>query len=138
MKFQRLLAKSLKYEQSEVEPKTQSKARKAAFYTGHIAAVMQSANVLIEQLGATILQRLGLENIAGEHFASTVRLAAYLHDWGKANQHFQEMVYLKSEGRNPNDEKVQKYKKMLQKSWREHNEKQMLRHEVILLFSLLC
>ncbi len=121
MKFKHLLAKSLP-EQGD----KQRKARKAASYTGHIVAVMQSADVLIQELGATILQQLGLESVDPNEFANTVRLGVYLHDWGKANQHFQEMVRLKSK-----DEKIRQHKKRLEKSWREHGEKQMLRHEVL-------
>lgn len=120
MKFKHLLAKSLNQELLH------SKVRKAASYTGHIAAVMQSAEILIKQLGTTISQQLGLENTDPNEFDNTVRLGVYLHDWGKANQHFQEMVRLKSK-----DEKIRQHKKKLEKSWREHGEKQMLRHEVL-------
>ncbi len=67
-----------------------------------------------------------MESIDPNEFANTVKLGVYLHDWGKANQHFQEMVRLKSK-----DEKIRQYKKKLEKSWREHGEKQMLRHEVL-------
>lgn len=56
MKFKHLLAKSLN------QGLLHSKSRKAASYTGHIAAVMQSAELLINQLGTTISQQLGLES----------------------------------------------------------------------------
>ena len=120
MKFKHLLAKSLNQELLH------SKARKATSYTGHIVAVMQSADVLIQELGTTILQQLGLESIDPNEFGNTVRLGAYLHDWGKANQHFQEMVRLKSK-----DERINQHREKLKKSWREHGERQMLRHEVL-------
>jgi len=59
-------------------------------------------------------------------------LGAFLHDWGKANQHFQEMVYLKSEFiTKSDDDKVKEFKKKLSKSWDGHAKRQMLRHEVI-------
>lgn len=128
MKFTSLLAKSLPKPDGESD---QSQVRGAAKFTGHISLVLQAANVLTQELGSTVLRQLGLESVEYNRFINTVKLAAYLHDWGKANQHFQEMVYLKSEPRDPNDEKYLKYKKTLLKSWREHNEKQMLRHEVI-------
>lgn len=128
MKFKSLLAKSLPKDDGESDF---SQVRGAAKFTGHISLVLQAADVLTKELGTTVLRQLRLEGFKYERFVNTVKLAAYLHDWGKANQHFQEMVYLKSEPRDPNDEKYLKYKKSLQKSWREHNEKQMLRHEVI-------
>lgn len=127
--FKTLLAKSLPKREAE-----QDRARGAAKYTGHISCVMQAADVLVEQLGQTILKQLGLESIALDYFANTVRLGAYLHDWGKANQHFQEMVYLNSE-----DEKVLSYRPKLQKLWRSHGGMQMLRHEVLsVILALQC
>jgi CRISPR-associated endonuclease/helicase Cas3 len=119
--FKTLLAKSLP--QAEAD---QDQARGAAKYTGHISCVMQAADTLVEKLGSDILQQLGLEQIDLDDFASTVRLSAYLHDWGKANQHFQEMVYLNSE-----DERVAQFKPKLKKLWRLHGGIQMLRHEII-------
>lgn len=124
MNFARLLAKSFPTQ----EPK-HSKTNKAARYAGHVALVMQSADVLLQNLGLSILEQLGLA-IELEYFVNTVRLGAYLHDWGKANQHFQEMVYLKSLN-NSQDDKIRKYKERLQKCWKEHGERQMLRHEVV-------
>lgn len=119
--FKTLLAKSLS------QPETDSdQTRGAAKYTGHISCVMQAADVLVEQLGSVILQQLGLENIELTYFANTVRLGAYLHDWGKANQHFQEMVYL-----NSTDERVAQYKPKIRKCWRSHGGRQILRHEII-------
>ena len=120
MQFKHLLAKSLNDEALH------SKARKAASYTGHSVAVMQSADVLIQELGATILQQLGLESIDPNEFANTVKLGAYLHDWGKANQHFQEMVRF-----NSKDKRISQHKKKLRNSLKEHGNRQMLRHEVL-------
>src|SRR5512136_1385268 len=101
MNFKRLLAKSLPQRESKTTP-----ASKAARYAGHLALVNQSAEVLLQQLGPTIIQQLGLESIDPDYFANTVRLGAYLHDWGKANQHFQEMVCLKSLDSKSADEKI--------------------------------
>lgn len=119
--FKTLLAKSLPQSNAD-----QSKERGCAKYTGHISCVMQAADILVDRLGLVILKQLGLESVDLKYFANTVRLGAYLHDWGKANQHFQEMVYLKSK-----DEKVLPHKPKLQKLGKLHGEKQMLRHEVI-------
>ncbi len=127
MMFRVLLAKSLPT-QEEISARLRGSAR----YTGHISDVMQSADVIIEQLGSDILKQLGLEQFDLTNFANTVKLGAYLHDWGKANQHFQEMVYLNSldaRSKNPN---VIKFRKKILASQRERgSQQQMLRHEVI-------
>lgn len=119
--FNTLLAKSLPKYNAEA-----SKIRGCAKYTGHISCVMQAADILGDNLGLVILKQLGLECVDVKYFVNTVRLGAYLHDWGKANQHFQEMVYLNSQ-----DEKLLPYHPTLRKKWQSHGEKQMLRHEVI-------
>lgn len=120
MKFKQLLAKS---------PPEKESWQGAATYIGHIAAVMRAADVLLEKLGKTIIQQLGL-TCEPEHFAATTRLGAYLHDWGKANQHFQVMVRLKSL-EDCRDEQERKQQKKLQKFWQDIHRQQMLRHETI-------
>jgi CRISPR-associated endonuclease/helicase Cas3 len=122
--FKILLAKSIPHDADK-----HSKARKSASYTAHIGAVMQSAEILLDNIGVAIVEQLGLE-VEFAHFANTVKLGAYLHDWGKANQHFQEMVYLKSLPKS-DDATTQKNKKKLQDAQKEHDGMQMLRHEVI-------
>lgn len=125
--FKTLLAKSL-----SVADRDNERARGAAKYTGHISCVMQAADVLIDELGLQMLRQLGLEAIIDfDYFANTVRLGTYLHDWGKANQHFQEMVHLKSLDSRSTDPKLLAYRKAIQSSSREHSDRQMLRHEVI-------
>lgn len=121
--FKVLLAKSL-----STEDKENDKARGAAKYTGHISFVMQAADILVDKLGLSILQQLGIKHIDLDYFANTVRLGAYLHDWGKANQHFQEMVYLKTLEKSP-DPKHQDYRNRILKQ--RQSDRQMLRHEVI-------
>jgi CRISPR-associated endonuclease/helicase Cas3 len=119
--MKKLLAKSL--------PKQPTKCIiSAAKYTGHISFVLLTADILIKKLGKQIIKQLGLHNIDLEYFANTVRLAAYLHDWGKANQHFQEMVRLNSQDERFSNPKTQK---KLREMLAEHDNKQMLRHEVI-------
>ncbi len=119
--FKVLLAKSFQQEDGV-------KVKGAAKYTGHISFVMQAADVLIDKLGVSIFKQLGLESIDFNYFANTVRLGAYLHDWGKANQHFQEMVYLKTLEKSP-DAKHQDYRKRILRERK--SDRQMLRHEVI-------
>ncbi len=105
----------------------------AAKYTGHISFVLQASDILVEQLGETIFQRLGLQNFDLKYFANTVKLGAYLHDWGKANRHFQEMVYWNSIDFKSKESHVLAIKKQLQKLKEDnpHPGGQMLRHEVI-------
>ncbi|MBG1270256.1 CRISPR-associated helicase Cas3' [Nostoc sp. WHI] len=124
--FKVLLAKSLSAEEQKDD-----RARGSAKYTGHISFVMQAADVLVDKLGKSILQQLGIKHIDLDYFATTVRLGAYLHDWGKANQHFQDMVYLKTIDSKSSDPKLLKYRQELLKSSKKHSDRQMLRHEVI-------
>lgn len=123
--FKVLLAKSLPPQQ-----KKDNRALGFAKYTGHISFVMQAADVLVDSLGESILQQLGIKHIGLDHFAQTVRLGAYLHDWGKANQHFQEMVYLKTLENSP-DSNHQEIKKQIIELYKQHSNRQMLRHEII-------
>lgn len=117
--FGRLLAKSLSEDPTSLS---------AATFVGHISAVMRSADVLTKKLGKTILQQLGLQEISIERFIATVNLGAYLHDWGKANQHFQVMVRLKDIAKT---DKEKKQLQELKSFWRSINERQMFRHEII-------
>ncbi|MBF2063532.1 MAG: CRISPR-associated helicase Cas3' [Calothrix sp. C42_A2020_038] len=124
--FKTLLAKSI-----SIQEENNPKAKGAAKYTGHISLVMQAADVLVNKLGASILKQLGLEHVDLSCFKATVRLGAYLHDWGKANQHFQEMVYLKTIDAKSPDPKMQECRKRINDFAKAHSNKQMLRHEVI-------
>ena len=122
-KFKRLLAKSLSDSDS-------TRSQNAATFTGHIALVKRGAEVLLKCLDWRIFQQLGLDESDLDLFANTVRLGAYLHDWGKANQHFQEMVYLNTAQKSPDPKKRDKLKKLRQ-LWQKHQGKQMIRHEVL-------
>ncbi len=119
-----LLAKTLPREKSDIEIG-------AAKYTGHISFVMQAADVLVNKLGETIIKQLGLTEIDLGYFAATVKLGAYLHDWGKNSLHFQEMLYLKSIKSDTEKIEFQKLRKDLKKRWNDHAQNQMLRHEII-------
>ncbi|URR34990.1 CRISPR-associated helicase Cas3' [Thermosynechococcus sp. HN-54] len=61
---------------------------------GHTAAVVQSITTLVETLGTTLLRQFGLgDDIQKQKtLRATAQLAAYLHDWGKANHQFQGVV----------------------------------------------
>ncbi len=112
MAIKNLLAKAL--------PDLSSETFKIATYTGHIAAVMHSANVLTKQLTPRILDQLGLQSFGVERFTNTVKLGAYLHDLGKANQDFQDMVRVRSRELPHSEEKPKGF-----------NCQQMVRHEVL-------
>ncbi len=58
---------------------------------GHTSDVVNAVTALLENLGQGIITQFGL-TCSWEIFRSTARLSAYLHDWGKANDHFQMVV----------------------------------------------
>ncbi|MEG4242923.1 MULTISPECIES: CRISPR-associated helicase Cas3' [unclassified Microcoleus] len=66
---------------------------------GHTADVVNAMTTLVEILGDRLIVQFGLTcNVT--FLLATVRLAAYLHDWGKANNHFQQMVRGKRQALN--------------------------------------
>lgn len=58
---------------------------------GHTADVVNAVTVLLENISQGIINQFDLK-CSWEGFRATARLSAYLHDWGKANDHFQMMV----------------------------------------------
>lgn len=82
---------------------------------GHTADVVRAVTTLVDVLGNRAITQFGLQ-CSFEHLRNTARLAAYLHDWGKANHHFQGVVRSKMKDAYP--------KRHLP------NEPQMIRHEV--------
>jgi CRISPR-associated endonuclease/helicase Cas3 len=84
---------------------------------GHTAAVVQSVTILVDTLKDFLIPQFGL-SCSFEELRATARLAAYIHDWGKANSHFQMVVR--------ND------LKSLEPQYRRNpmDHPQMLRHEV--------
>ncbi|MFO8041238.1 MAG: CRISPR-associated helicase Cas3' [Sodalinema sp.] len=58
---------------------------------GHTADVVKAVTLLIDHLGDRLSQQFTLNGNLDE-FKKTARLAAYFHDWGKANNHFQGVV----------------------------------------------
>ena len=75
---------------------------------GHTADVVNAVTTLVDTLGDRLIEQFGLK-CSSSQLRATARLAAYIHDWGKANEHFQMVVRHK---RNP------------------LNEPQIIRHEV--------
>lgn len=59
---------------------------------GHTATVVASITTLVRILGQCLREQFGLAHIAIETLEATAKLAAYLHDWGKANHQFQGVV----------------------------------------------
>jgi CRISPR-associated endonuclease/helicase Cas3 len=84
---------------------------------GHTAAVLQSVTILIDTLKDFWIPQFGL-SCSFEELRATARLAAYLHDWGKANNHFQMVV------RNNLKSLDQQYRR------NPMQQPQMIRHEV--------
>ncbi|MCZ8037471.1 MAG: CRISPR-associated helicase Cas3' [Microcystis sp. LE17-20A] len=58
---------------------------------GHTADVVNAVTALLENIGQGIINQFDLK-CSWEDFRATARLSAYLHDWGKANDHFQMVV----------------------------------------------
>lgn len=123
--FRHLFAKSLPKQDENQSEQEYVQTKGAARFTGHIGAVLLAAEVLTDNLGKVIQQQLGLEDSDLDCWRRITRLGAYLHDWGKANQHFQEMVYLKSSALDAAT------KKRIEKRWKEHGSQQMIRHEFL-------
>lgn len=86
---------------------------------GHTAAVVECVTTLLEPevLGNKLIEHFGLD-CSLEQLTATAQLAAYLHDWGKANNNFQWIV------RNDLKTLDPKYRR----DSRQHP--QMIRHEV--------
>lgn len=123
--FKRLLAKSIAPKDEKQSEQDYRKAKGAALFRGHVVAVLQAAEVLTEALGEQIQSQLGLQESDRSHLVKLIKLGAYLHDWGKANQHFQEMVYLKSSILD------NKSKAKIKHEWGQHAERQLIRHEFL-------
>ena len=58
---------------------------------GHTAAVVNAVTSIVNHLGDRLISQFGL-TCDLSYLLATVRLAAYLHDWGKANSNFQQVV----------------------------------------------
>ncbi|WP_310427787.1 CRISPR-associated helicase Cas3' [Chamaesiphon sp. VAR_48_metabat_135_sub] len=58
---------------------------------GHTIAVIDAVTTIATCVGDQLIVQFGL-TCSFEYLLATARLAAYLHDWGKANHHFQQVV----------------------------------------------
>src|SRR5215207_5302847 len=94
MTYQRLLAKSVRGGRSPDSPGAEETL------PGHLRIVGDAAAQIVASRGDRILRNIGLDPVmwAPQLFSAVVRAAA-LHDVGKANLHFQEMV--RAERRQP-------------------------------------
>ncbi len=81
--FARLLAKS---------SDTPDAPRTAETLPGHTALVMAAADRLLKARGMEALRALRLSDSELPNLERLVRLSAFLHDLGKASDHFQQMV----------------------------------------------
>jgi CRISPR-associated endonuclease/helicase Cas3 len=84
MRYTRLLAKSRRTAGETLERET---------LAGHLSDVTRMAALLAEQWGGRYLAALGLDGgVHGPRLRMALPRAAFLHDLGKANEHFQRMV----------------------------------------------
>ena len=58
---------------------------------GHTSDVVNAITTLVDTLGERLIDQFNLQCDLS-YLRETARLAAYLHDWGKANEHFQQVV----------------------------------------------
>jgi CRISPR-associated endonuclease/helicase Cas3 len=72
--------------------KSQEKPWRGAYtFVGHTVAVVEAVTTVVDKLGDRLISQFGLQcNLP--QLRATARLAAYKHDWGKANDHFQMVV----------------------------------------------
>ncbi len=70
---------------------TEKPWRGAYTLVGHTSAVVEAVTTLVNALGDRLIFQFGLQGNLSE-LRATVRLAAFLHDWGKANDQFQAVV----------------------------------------------
>lgn len=85
---------------------------------GHTADVVRAVTKLVDSLGDRLLQQFNLTCSLND-LKATAQLAAYLHDWGKANHHFQGIVRHRISNTSPQRNPLQS--------------PQMLRHEILSL-----
>lgn len=81
--MKRLLAKGTKTPDAPQSPET---------LIGHTLAVVEAARVLLGRIGLDSLAAVGLSDASLGRLMQIVLLAAYVHDFGKASEHFQEML----------------------------------------------
>jgi CRISPR-associated endonuclease/helicase Cas3 len=80
--------------------KSYDRWRSSYSLVGHTADVVKAVTLLIEILGDQLTTQFDLGCNLDE-LEQTARLAAYLHDWGKANDHFQGVVRFDMRSQQP-------------------------------------
>ena len=66
----------------------------SATLPGHLVDVYQSANAIVNSVGGSMLEAIGLESdIWLDRLRISTLFAAAIHDLGKANNHFQKAVW---------------------------------------------
>lgn len=83
MRHEKLLAKS---------PSNPSHIRPEETLLWHTRSVCEASETLASITKDQILASLSLESINLENWETLLWLCAWIHDWGKANNHFQEMI----------------------------------------------
>ena len=82
-KFTHLLAKKPNAPGNPVEAET---------LTGHTLKVIEMAKILTGMLAESLKSVMEVDADAIRHWEKAVCIAAWIHDWGKANDHFQMMI----------------------------------------------
>ncbi len=67
---------------------------------GHTADVVNAVTTLVDVLGDRLIEQFGLQCTLSE-LKATARKSAYIHDWGKSNEHFQGIVRAKMSKASP-------------------------------------
>ncbi|MCU0541274.1 MAG: CRISPR-associated helicase Cas3' [Oscillatoriaceae cyanobacterium Prado104] len=125
--FPRLFAKSLPADFVD-RPK---QIRETFFLPGHTAAVYRSGEIILCQLLPVILLQLGLKNEWSLPLLKTTLMGCYIHDWGKANQHFLGLMATESVHYKINELDWLKIIKKQLPSNRKHQVDQIIRHEIL-------
>ncbi len=59
---------------------------------GHAQRVCEMAQILTDMLASSLMQMSGCAETEAAHWKKAVIIGAWMHDWGKANNHFQKML----------------------------------------------
>ena len=124
--FPRLFAKSLPKDFSRLPKEIQS----AHFLPGHTAAVYCSAEIILNRLLPIMLRQLGLGDEWAKLLLKTTLMGCYIHDWGKANQHFLGLMATESVHYQKHPDWLQTIKSELPTNER-NQVQQIIRHEIL-------
>ncbi len=59
---------------------------------GHAERVCEMAQVLTDMMASSLIQMSGCAETEAAYWKKAVMIGAWMHDWGKANDHFQKML----------------------------------------------